>query len=146
MDRQNRISIRAFAPADTERCVRLFDRAWHAGHPYAPRRVDRAAFAAETKGEEVLVAVTAEGIAGFVSLYAPGRFIHHLYVDPDLQGRGIGRALLDRAVKLAGGRASLKCQLRNARAIRFYRRLGWREADTGGDEDMPWVRMLNPER
>lgn len=137
-------TIRPYAPADLEACVAIFDRAWHAGHPYAPRKIDAEVFASETEGERTFVAVLVEGVAGFVSLYPPQGFIHHLYVDPEFQRRGIGQALLAAAVVDVGGRASLKCQLKNRRALAFYRRLGWSDGDTGGDEATPWIRMYSP--
>ena len=141
-----RFSIRPYAPADAVACTRVLDLAWHAGHPYAPRKLDIAAFATERKGERVLVAETeANGIAGFVSLHEPGRFVHSLYVDPGLQGGGIGKALLARALALAGGPASLKCQTRNPAALAFYRGLGWREGESGESEFGPWVRMHSPD-
>jgi ribosomal protein S18 acetylase RimI-like enzyme len=138
------ILVRDFADADAAACAAIFDRAWHAGHPYAPRRIDVAVFLAETRAEHVVVAETEGRIVGFAALYAPQSFVHHLYVDPASHGRGIGRALLGRAVALAGGTASLKCQLRNAAALGFYRRLGWRDAETGGGTAEPWVRLLSP--
>jgi GNAT superfamily N-acetyltransferase len=70
--------------------------------------------------------------------------VHHLYVDPSRQGRGIGKALLAAARALAGGQASLKCQTRNVDAIAFYRRLGWRDGETGESEFGPWMRLLSP--
>ncbi len=101
--------------------------------------------AAETRDERLLVAEADGAVVGFVSLYAPQSFVHHLYVEPAFKGRGIGRALLARAVALAGGRASLKCQLRNADALAFYRRLGWRDDETGDGDAGPWVRMVSPQ-
>ena len=53
-------SIRPYAPQDAESCARVFERAWHAGHPYAPREIDVAAFEADTRGELIVVAETAE--------------------------------------------------------------------------------------
>jgi len=138
------IAVRDFLPTDAEACAGIFDRAWNAGHPYAPRAIDRAAFETETKDERLLVAEFLGKRAGFVSLYEPQIFVHHLYVDPTLQGRGIGRALLQRAVALVGGHASLKCQIRNADALAFYRRLGWRYGETGQGDFGPWIRMLFP--
>jgi len=138
------ISIRQFIPSDAADCVRIFDRAWNSGHPYAPRRIDLASFEVETSGETLLIAEVDNRVAGFVSVYLPQTFVHHLYVEPSLQGRGIGKALLTNAVALTGGQASLKCQTRNADAISFYRRLGWRDGETGESEFGPWIRLLSP--
>lgn len=137
--------IRPYLPTDAAACTRIFDLAWHAGHPYAPRQIDRAAFDRETTGERVAVAEDASGqVIGFVSVHEPARFVHHLYVAPALQGQGVGRQLLAHAVALAGGKASLKCQRRNAEAMAFYARLGWTPGEEGEAETGPWVRMHSP--
>ena len=138
------VFIRRYAPPDAHACVGIFDRAWHSGHPYAPRVIDLATLAVETKDETILIAELDGAVAGFVSVYRPESFVHHLYVDPARQGQGIGRVLLERAVALAGGRASLKCQTRNRRALAFYRRLGWIEVTAGTSEFGPWVAMRSP--
>ena len=138
------LHIRPYTPADAEACVGIFDRAWHAGHPYAPRKIDLAILEAETKDETILVGESDGSIVGFVSVYLPQSFVHHLYVDSALQGRGFGAALLERAVTLAGGSASLKCQTRNDSALSFYRRLGWIEVTAGTGEFGPWVAMRSP--
>ena len=138
------VSIRSYAPADAPTCADIFDRAWHSGHPYAPREIDVATLGAETRDETVLIAELEGRVVGFVSVYLPESFVHHLYVDPARQGRGIGPLLLERAVALAGGRASLKCQTGNARALAFYRRLGWIEVTAGTSEFGPWVAMRSP--
>ncbi len=124
----------------------LFNRAWRAGHPYAPRVVDAAEFQRMTRGERVLVAASASGTPiGFVSIWMDDAFVHHLYVDPDAFGLGAGRALLNAAVALTGGRATLKCQTRNAGAMAFYRRLGWTEGERGEAPGTgPWVRLISP--
>lgn len=138
------VSIRPYAPADAPACASIFDRAWHSGHAYAPREIGLATLEAETMGETILIAELDGAVAGFVSVYLPESFVHHLYVDPVRQGHGIGPLLLERAVALAGGRASLKCQTRNARAIAFYHRLGWVEVTAGTSEFGPWVAMRSP--
>ena len=138
-------AVRPYSPSDADACARVFARAWHAGHAYAPRTIDLAVFVAETRGESVLVAEAAgRGVVAFASVHRPGSFVHHLYVDPAAQGLGIGRMLLDRAVALAGGRASLKCQCRNAQALAFYRHLGWTEGERGDGEFGPWTRLHSP--
>ena len=83
-------------------------------------------------------------VAGFVSVFPPERFIHHLYVDPAHLRRGVGSALFAAALSALGGAASLKCQTRNPGAVAFYRRLGLIAADTGESAVGPWVRMVVP--
>ena len=139
------LTIRPFEPSDAPACAEIFDRAWHAGHPYAPRVIDEAVFSKETAEEVQFVAVGENGaVAGFVSLYEPQGFVHHLYVDPAMHGRGIGKALLAHAVAKAGGTATLKCQARNAAALGFYRRLGWVEVAAGVSEFGEWVALRSP--
>lgn len=57
-----------------------------------------------------------------------------LYLAPDHFGRGIGKPLLDRAVAGMRSQGFLQATLwvleENARAIRFYRREGWRPDGT----------------
>lgn len=137
--------MRPYVLGDAAVCAKIFDAAWHAGHSYAPRPLDQGVFERETCRERVLVAEdAARRVIGFVSVYEPGSFVHYLYVDPALQGRGIGRTLLGHAVTLAGGTASLKCQARNHGAIAFYRRLGWTAGEEGEAETGPWIRMDSP--
>jgi len=138
------VAIRPYGPDDLEACARVFSRAWRAGHPYAPRDIDGATLRRETLGETILVAEEDGAAVGFVALYLPDRFVHHLYVDPDAQGRGVGRILLEEAVRLAGGAASLKCQTRNLGAIAFYRALGWTPGERGEGAFSSWVRMHSP--
>ena len=139
-------SVRLFAEADLTECARIFRHAWHAGHPYAPRQLGLAEFRAETVGEVVLVAMSpAEQVLGFTGLQLSGSFVHHLYVDPRFHRCGVGRALLAAAVRIAGGRATLKCQQGNPDALAFYRRLGWTDGETGDSAIGPWVLMRSPE-
>jgi ribosomal protein S18 acetylase RimI-like enzyme len=138
-------AIGALGADEADACAAIFERAFNAGHPYAARPVTRADFLAAVDGRDVLVARLAGGApAGFAAVVRGHAFIHHLYVDPDFAGRGIGRALLARAVALAGGAATLKCQLGNPRALAFYRRLGWTEGERGGEAPFEWVRLAAP--
>jgi ribosomal protein S18 acetylase RimI-like enzyme len=138
------IFIRPYAPPDVTACVGIFDRAWHAGHPYAPRPIDETVLATETADETLFVAVKCGAVVGFVSIYLPQSFVHHLFIDPSQSGRGIGTKLLAHAVAVAGGSATLKCQTGNERALAFYRRLGWVEVAAGTGEFGPWVAMRSP--
>ena len=139
------ITIRPYAPSDVTACVGIFDRAWHAGHPYAPRPIDETVLATETTDETLFVAVGERGtVIGFVSVYLPQSFVHHLYVEPAQSSRGIGTKLLAHALAASGGSATLKCQTGNERALAFYRRLGWVEVAAGVGEFGPWVAMRSP--
>jgi GNAT superfamily N-acetyltransferase len=139
------IALRDYRPGDAAACAAVFARAWAAGHPHAPRRIDREAFETAIVGRTLVLAQDASGVVvGFAGVDAPEAFIHHLYVDPPASGRGVGRALLEAALALAGGRASLKCHLRNGRALAFYERVGWRRGEEGGDGSERWVRLSSP--
>lgn len=98
---------------------------------------------------EFRVAVLDGAIAGFYSLGPAGHatdnnYLWHLYVDPALQRRGVGRALNDAAlVELAGRGAStawLDVHARNDKALAFYRALGWRDAGVD-PEDPDFLRF-----
>jgi ribosomal protein S18 acetylase RimI-like enzyme len=66
------------------------------------------------------------------------RFPSHLHIDllPRAQGRGYGRQLMERNLatlrRLGSSGAHLGVSVRNARAISFYRHLGFRELLTEG--------------
>lgn len=87
-----------------------------------------AGYARDTQDERVLVAVDAEDRAlGFVSIYEPERFVHHLYVSRPHRGHGLGTALLAAATARLAGPAWLKVDASNQAARAFYRRRGWVE-------------------
>jgi GNAT superfamily N-acetyltransferase len=77
----------------------------------------------------VLVAERAGRMVGLAAV-RPG-WLDGLYVHPDLWGSGVGRALHDDATALLRRAGCGRCHLwvleHNARARRFYERLGWRE-------------------
>jgi len=92
-------------------------------------------FAEQTEGEVIHLAEDAEGRAvGFISGWVPDRFIHHLYVDPAYQGRGIGRLLIASLKEWLPFPYGLKCLVANRNAQEFYRTGGWREVWQGQDE------------
>ena len=68
-------------------------------------------------------------VLGFIAVYAPGAFIHHLYVAPQAQGQGIGRALLDSLADWLPKPWRLKCVVANTAARAFYARTGWVETE-----------------
>jgi ribosomal protein S18 acetylase RimI-like enzyme len=97
----------------------------------APAMIDRAI---AKRFDEFVVAILDGEVAGYYSL-GEGNYFWHLYVDPAFQRRGIGAALHDAALAAIRARgfetAKLDVATANEKAVRFYRRHGWRE--TGRD-------------
>lgn len=98
---------------------------------FGPRRAFRA-FVAELDGRLV-------GYASFATTYntdiaARELWMHDLYVIPRARSRGIGAALVSavahEAVRRRLGRVGWGVRSTNARAVRFYRRLGARIGQT----------------
>ncbi|MFA0069598.1 GNAT family N-acetyltransferase [Vibrio breoganii] len=81
-------------------------------------------FEKDTEGETVLLAVLDEKAIGFISIWEPENFVHHLYVSSEHHGKGVGSLLLTRAQSMYG-RLSLKCLAENQKAIRFYELRGF---------------------
>ena len=83
---------------------------------------------------------------GFIGLI--DHFIGGLFVAPDAQGQGIGRALVDHAQGLKG-RLTLEVYAANAAARGFYTALGFTETGRREEDDLglpfPLIRMaLDP--
>lgn len=76
------------------------------------------------RDQDVHVAETNGEISGFVALH--GDMVEHLYVRPDLLRRGIGSALLRRAMERLPSGFRLWVFLQNVPARRFYERHGLR--------------------
>jgi len=81
-------------------------------------------------------------IQGFAALDAEAASVWALFVDPEAEGAGIGRALLDRLVAEARRRGLTALKLETAagtRAEAFYRRHDWSIA---GSDGRGAVRMI----
>ena len=111
---------------------------------YSGKVADLTEFAVLVEGEEIHVALLGGAIAGFVAVWVADRFIHHLYVSPQYQSRGVGSALLKACEAKYGHPLSLKCETLNHHAQRFYRSKGWLPQETGVGEHGPWQRLYAP--
>lgn len=96
-------------------------------------------FEYDTEGERILVAVCDEEIVGFISVWMEDPFIHHLYVAPAFQGKGVGKALLSAIFKETIAPLQLKCLLRNDKAIAFYKRNGFIEKQRVASESGDYI-------
>ncbi len=92
-------------------------------------------FAEQSRGELILVAEEQGQVVGFVSVWVPDRFIHHLYIHREHQGRGLGNMLVSAVMQRVPGMLSLKCLLANQRAMAFYLKTGWQEVSSGVGPD-----------
>lgn len=92
-----------------------------------------------------LVAEEAGEIAGFACANHQTGLIWALFIDPEQEGRGHGRALIDAA--LAGLKAVGHVQAwletgAGTRAERFYVRHGWRDMGRGLDGQIVFTKLL----
>lgn len=127
---------------DKSRLAEIFLVARRHAFPWIlPSRFKLNDFKRETEGELILVAECDGKIAGFASVWEPDAFIHHLYVEPAMHRRGIGRALIAGLVEICNKPLELKCQTNNKPAMAFYRRLGFQTADSGVSDMGPWIRF-----
>jgi len=103
---------------------------------------ERSDFSRDTKGETILVAVGGDDEPeGFVSVWEPEGFIHHLYVRSGSRGKGIGEALLDALSTRMPRPWHLKCLRANSAAVTFYLARGWKEVSSGTGEDGPFALL-----
>jgi ribosomal protein S18 acetylase RimI-like enzyme len=146
-------TIRVAEPGDVPALSALAKRTWSAAFGDSVRPEDEAAelderseadFAAVLQEQVVLVAEEDGVLLGYVQFGDPGipeiearpgdRGLHRLYVDTGVQGCGLGRALLEAALRhprLAdAGRVFLQVWDENERAVRLYESVGFRRVGT----------------
>lgn len=107
---------------------------WMSSSLFQPEDFDR-----ETEGETILVARKEKQLIGFISIWMPDNFIHHLYISPVYQKTGAGTALLRSALRILDGKASLKCMVQNLNAIQFYQAKGFVASGRGITEDGEYI-------
>lgn len=100
--------------------VRTAAFAWDKTETYKLEDFDK-----QTIDEEVLLIEEEGEILGFVSIYVPDSFIHHLFVDTTKSRKGIGSQLIAEALNRIELPATLKCVTENEKALAFYAKEGW---------------------
>ncbi|GLQ91274.1 GNAT family N-acetyltransferase [Dyella acidisoli] len=99
-------------------------------------------FDTQTQGELLLVAEDGSGrLSGFISVWEPDGFIHHLHVDRQFFRRGVGRALLRVLPGWPETRYRLKCLRLNEVALAFYRTCGFVEIGSGMSGDGEYLLL-----
>ncbi|MCZ8389701.1 GNAT family N-acetyltransferase [Achromobacter xylosoxidans] len=131
------LTLRAACAADLPGLRALFLATRREAYPWLePASLREADLDAQTEGERIWVASAADdALAGFVSLWEPDDFVHHLYVGRAWRRQGVARALLRALPGWPATRYRLKCLRRNAAALAFYRACGFVEIGAGTGED-----------
>jgi ribosomal protein S18 acetylase RimI-like enzyme len=137
------VVVRTALRSDLEPCAELFVRGQQEIEPRSPPWRS-SEFAALVDGEDLLVAQVGRAFAGFLSLWRADAFVHFLHVAPEWRRHGCGRRLLDSARAETRRPLELKCPVGNARALAFYRRLGWRAVNQSVNPPAPYVRLRQP--
>jgi len=120
--------------AEIDEAAELFVRSGRAAFTWRPDNHFRAEdFRMYALDEEVWLAHMGDALVGILSIFRAESFIHCLYVDPDAQGLGIGRALVAHVRRIVGEPLTLKLDVPNRKAIAFYEATGW-ERMTGLDD------------
>ncbi len=137
------VLIRPARAEDAAACEVVFVAARRTWHWHPPDSADD--LAAESKGERQWVAEDRQaGVIGFASVWVELDlwFLHHLFVYPDRQGRGIGAAILQAVVDCARPLPiELKTSTENTGAVRFYQRHGFVITERPAHASPPWIRL-----
>lgn len=136
------LTVRSATPADAPALRALFLRSRRAAFGWQDRALfQRSDFDAQTQGERLWLAQDGTRTAGFIAVWEPERFIHHLHVDPRWARRGVGSALLHALPGWGARPYRLKCVCRNLAALAFYRACGFAELGTGQAQDGAYVLL-----
>lgn len=134
--------IRPAELGDVEAINTIFAEAITHAQWLAPGAKSNPDFTKVSEGEAVVVCCDQEDdVLGFVSVYEPDSFVHHLYVAQDCQGQGVGTALLDSLNAWVPMPWHLKCVARNGSALAFYLAYGWVEENRGQGPEGPYVLL-----
>ncbi len=135
--------IREMTSKEINTCADIFSSAWNQIFPNQPRRVTVQEFSELTKDELILIALINKKVVGFIAIYEPESFIHHLFIYPEFQRQGVGTQLLREVIiRTSATELILKCNLENHGALSFYQTLRFKKTeDTGVDKFGAWVKL-----
>jgi GNAT superfamily N-acetyltransferase len=110
-----------------------------------PGRITKASYLPYIAAGSAWVAETDAGIAGFAALSAPDASVWALFVSPEAEGAGIGRALHDHMLESARDQGIRLLSLSTedgSRAANFYERAGWTRAGITADGEAVFKKLL----
>jgi ribosomal protein S18 acetylase RimI-like enzyme len=138
------LAIRPMRADELEACAALYDRVVRATFTWLDVGDPAQDFRNATLEEEVLVAEVGGRLAGLASFYRPEHFLHSIYLDAEFQGRGIGQALMRVVEEGSPQPVTLKVQVLNLNARRFYARERFKVLEEGGaplPSNDRWLRL-----
>jgi GNAT superfamily N-acetyltransferase len=136
------VFVREFAESDRESLRELFVATRSAAFSWAPSSEHKADdFDIATEGERILVAVDADSVIGFASIWEADSFLHNLFVHPQFQRRGVGKALLAYCERYFACVPTLKCVKANEHARQFYQAQGWAVRSEAEGPEGPYLLM-----
>ena len=112
-----------------------------------PFRVTEESYLPYILASSAWVAEIDRGIAGFAAVDIPARQVWALFVDPEAEATGLGRALHDRMLAWAIERGIERLSLatsRGTRAALFYERAGWTETGVDDSGELCFEKTLTP--
>src|SRR6516165_9854874 len=132
------ITLRRYALADEDASVALWLRTWQAAYPELDfaERLDwwRRRWRDELlPAAKVTIAETDGAMIGFVTVDPRTLYLDQIVVAPEHWRSGVGATLIAEAKRLSPNGLDLDVNTDNARAIAFYRKLGF--AITGAGEN-----------
>jgi GNAT superfamily N-acetyltransferase len=110
-----------------------------------PRQVTEDSYLPYLAQSGAWIAETEDGPAGFAILDVEGCSVWALFVAPEAEGRGIGRALHARMIEGAMAHGLGRLSLNTApgtRAERFYTEAGWIKTGRTGTGELSFERIL----
>jgi putative acetyltransferase len=127
---QNQLTLRSYTPADEDAAIELWRRTWQQHYPHLDFAARVAWWRERWRNELVPTAMItlaegSQGLVGFVTVDPKTRYLDQIVVAPEAWGSDVALMLMEEARRLSPGGLDLKVNADNARAIRFYERLGF---------------------
>lgn len=122
--------LRRYDARDEDAAVALWLRSWQAAYPDLNFAERLAWWRERWRSElvptaEIMVAESELGLVGFVTVDARSLYLDQIVVAPERWRSGVGAALIGEAKRLSPRGLDLDVNTDNARAIRFYEKLGF---------------------
>ena len=124
------VSLRPYDAKDEDAAVALWLSSWQTAYPQIDfaQRLDwwRERWRNElTKSADIVIAEAGDETIGFVTVDPQARYLDQIVVAPEHGASGVGKALIAVAKQLSPTGLELHVNTDNARAIRFYEKLGF---------------------